>query len=90
MILVPTFNVYADWKAQVGAHDVVYYKLYNPDPAELTPVVLYSFNNTQQGNVPPNAIMSRYFDKANPTVLPPTFLTDFPAAIKCFTLVFAV
>lgn len=84
MILVPTFNVYSDWKAQVGNHDTVYYKLFNPDPAELTPVVIYSCAGTNA------TIMNRYFDKANPTVLPPTFNSDFPNAILCFTLVFAV
>lgn len=89
MILVPTFNVYADWKAQADTADFIYYKLFNPDPAELTPVVIYSVKlNTTPHQLPD--IMNRYFDKANPTVLPPTFLTDFPAAIKCFTLVFAV
>jgi hypothetical protein len=84
MILVPTFNVYSDWKAQVGNHDLVYYKLFNPDPAELTPVVLYATSGTTA------TVMNRFFDKANPMVLPPTFLTDFPHAIQCFTLVFAV
>ncbi len=87
MILVPTFNTYSMWKAQVGAGDTIYYKLYNPDPAELTPVVLYAADMTTKTG--PD-IMKRYFDKANPQTLPPTFLTDFPNAIQCFTLVFAV
>ena len=52
--------------------------------AELTPVVLYSTASTSA------TIFIRFFDKLNPTVLPPTFNTDFPNAILCFTLVFAV
>ena len=83
MILIPTFDNYAAWKAQVGNHDLVYYQLQNLDPAELHPVTLISTAS------PLSNIINRFFDNAHPSVLPPTFLADFPNAILCHNLVFS-